>query len=65
MITESIHRLEKEIPYGYQRKSYGRIVAGDMVWMPKYKAFREPMDLNMSDRVRDYAFVIELKEVGR
>jgi len=32
--------------------------------MPKFKGFREPTDLNFSDRVRDFSFVIELKEVA-
>ncbi len=64
MIVESKERIEKQIPAGYQRKPFGRIVAGDLVWMPKFKGFREPTDLNFSDRVRDFSFVIELKEVA-
>lgn len=63
MMAKKVHRLEKEIPYGYRRKTCGRIVEGDMVWMPIPRAFREPRDLEFSVWVRDYYFVIEMKEV--
>jgi hypothetical protein len=64
VIAEHKDQIEKQMPFGYQRKPFGRIVAGDMVWMPKFRAFREPCDLNFSSRVKDFAFVIELKEVA-
>lgn len=50
---------QEQIPYGYQRKTKGKLLPGDQVWMPKYRQFRTPDTQAFSLTVRDYLCVIE------
>lgn len=58
-MQESPTRPEDWIPYGYQRKTKGKLFPGDQVWMPKYRSFRAPDTQAFSQNVRDYAYVVE------